>query len=563
MKRSRIEESSVNGYDLVAKCLKAEGTEWIACFPDNPLIEASARIGIRPIVFRQERGAINAADGYSRQSAGKKVGVFVSQSGPGVENSFGGIAQAWGYAVPLLFLPGGSGVGRYDVQPNFSAVKNYEHVSKLAISIDQPGRTAREMRRAFHTLKQGRPGPVVVEMHGDVLGSNIEEAENVYSVPQAILTQPNSNDIKDAIRLLNEARNPVLWVGQGVLYADACQQLMDFVNLAQVPVITTMQAKSAFPDDHALALGSANRTAPKTVFEWLGSADLVFAIGSALTRTGFGLQIPEGKRIVQSTNNAMDINKDYDIELGLVGDAKLTLHCLIDEFKAQVGDNGRPHNESLTEAIRASKRSWLNDWDHKLNSTETPINPYRVINAINNVIDHQRSVVTHDAGNPRDQIMPFYRASKPFGYIGWGKTTHLGYGLPLAIGAKLADPEKFCMNFMGDLAFGHTGTEIETAVRAEVPITTVIVNNGTMGGYDKKLKVAMSKYGVGNQTGEYAAMSRALGATGIVVNRPEEIEPALQSAQRENSEGRTVVVEVITRQDTDFSQYPAHLHSAA
>ena len=179
----------------------------------------------------------------------------------------------------------------------------------------------------------------------------------------------------------------------------------------------------------------------------------------------------------------------------------------------------------------------MNDWTAKLNSSETPINPYRVINAINNVIDHENSVVTHDAGNPRDQIMPFYRASRPYGYIGWGKTTHLGYGLPLAIGAKLADPKKFCMNFMGDLAFGHTGTEIETAVRAEAPITSVIVNNGTMGGYDKKLKVAMAKYGVGNQSGEYAEMSKALGATGIVVTQPEEIEPALKSAQRENKEG--------------------------
>lgn len=273
----------MNGYDLVAKCLKAEKTEWIACFPDNPLIEAAARIGIRPIVFRQERGAINAADGYSRQTAGKKIGVFVSQSGPGVENSFGGIAQAWGDAVPLLFLPGGSGVGKYDIQPNFSAVKNYEHVAKLAISIDQPNRISREMRRAFHTLKQGRPGPVVVELHGDVLNQQMPEDMDSYVVPQAMTTQPNMNDVKDAVRLLIEARNPVLWVGQGVLYAEACDQLMEFVELAQVPVITTMQGKSAFPDNHPLALGSANRTAPKMVFEHLGNADLVLAIGSALT----------------------------------------------------------------------------------------------------------------------------------------------------------------------------------------------------------------------------------------------------------------------------------------
>lgn len=546
----------MNGFDVVAQCLKSEGVEWMACFPDNPLIEASARIGIRPIVFRQERGGINAADGYSRQKAGKTIGVFASQSGPGVENSFGAIAQAWGDAVPLLFLPGGSGVGRYDVTPNFSAAKNYEHVSKLAISIDQPNRVTREMRRAFHTLRQGRPGPVVVEMHGDVLGQEAPENMPPYRPSHEMRTCPNRNDVKDAVKLLLEAENPVIWAGQGVLYAEATNELRTLAELAQIPVITTMQAKSSFPDSHPLALGSANRTAPKAVFSWLGKADVVLAIGSGLTRTSFGQEIPSGKRLIHSTVSAEDINKDYEAEVGLVGDAKLTLEGLIDEVKASVGDNGRPSDETLAKAIATCKKEWLEDWAPKLTSSETPINPYRVINGINATINHANSVVTHDAGNPRDQIMPFYTATEPYGYIGWGKTTHLGYGIPLAIGAKIANPEKFCLNFMGDLAFGHTGTEIETAVRAEVPITTVVVNNGTMGGYDKKLKVAMSKYGVGNQTGDYAGMGRALGATGILVEQPEEIEPALVKAQRENDEGRVVVIECKTRQDTQFSLYP-------
>lgn len=127
----------MNGFDLVAQCLKAEGVTWMACFPANPLIESVAKLGIRPIVFRQERGGINCADGFSRQTAGKQIGVFASQSGPGVENSFGGIAQAFGDAVPLLFLPGGSGTNSYDVSPNFSATRNYAHITKLALSIDR------------------------------------------------------------------------------------------------------------------------------------------------------------------------------------------------------------------------------------------------------------------------------------------------------------------------------------------------------------------------------------------------------------------------------------------
>jgi len=327
-------------------------------------------------------------------------------------------------------------------------------------------------------------------------------------------------------------------------------------ELAQIPVITTMQGKSTFHDDHPLALGSANRTAPKGVYKWLGESDVLFAIGSGLTRTSFGLDIPDGKFLIQGTSSAEDINKDYQISVGLVGDAKLILEAMIDELKAQVGDAGRAANADLMAEIARIKSEWLAEWQPYLNADESPINPYRVVHEINQVIDHEKSVVTHDAGNPRDQIMPFYKATVPHSYIGWGKTTHLGYGIPLMIGAKLADPSKFCMNFMGDLAFGHTATEIETAVRAEVPITTVVINNQTMGGYNEKMPVAMEKFGAGNQSGDYAGMARAMGATALKVDKSSEIASALLKAQRENLEGRVTVIEIATKQFAKFSQYP-------
>lgn len=545
----------MNGFDLVAQCLKAEGVTWMACFPANPLIESVAKLGIRPIVFRQERGGINCADGFSRQTAGKQIGVFASQSGPGVENSFGGIAQAFGDAVPLLFLPGGSGTNSYDVSPNFSATRNYADITKLALSIDRIDRTTKQMQRAFHALRQGRPGPVVVEMHFDVLGQPINEAGPAYRPSKSMRSAPSRADIKDAVKALLKAKNPVIWVGQGVLYAEATAELRTLAELTQIPVITTMQAKSAFPDDHALALGSANRTAPKMVWKWLGESDLVCAIGSALTRTGFGIDIPDNKILIHSTVSSEDINKDYTVDIGMVGDAKLTLELMIDEVKAEIGEQGRETNQTLVNTIAATKAAWLAEWAPLLNSDETPINPYRVVNEINQAVDHENTVMTHDAGNPRDQLMPFYKATTPYGYIGWGKTTHLGYGIPLVMGAKLANPEKFCMNLMGDLAFGHTGMEIETAVRAEIPITTLIINNRTMGGYDKYMPTAMEKFGAGNQSGDYAGVARALGAKAINVSEVAAIGPAIKEARNANKDGKVVVIEVSTRQDTRFSQY--------
>ena len=545
----------MNGFDVIARCLKAEGVEWMGCFPNNPLIEAAAKVDIRPIVFRQERGGLNAVDGYARTTGGKQVGIFASQSGPGVENSFGGIAQAFGDAVPMIFLPGGAGLKSYDVAPNFSATSNYKDVTKLAISIDRPDRTSTQMQRAFHTVRQGRPGPVMVEMHPDVMMREVDESSFDYRPSKPMRSAPSYGDAKDAVKALLEADNPVILAGQGVLYAHAYAELMTFAELTQIPVVTTMQAKSAFPDDHPLALGSANRTAPKTVWKWLGESDTVFAIGSGLTRTTFGIDVPPGKFLIHGNIAAEDINKDYTVDIGLVGDAKLTLEMMIDIVKGEVGEGGRPANQGLTDSIAAVKAEWLEEWAPLLTSDETPINPYRVINEINNTIDHANSIVTHDAGNPRDQIMPFYKATVPFGYIGWGKTTHLGYGIPLAIGAKIADPSKFCLNFMGDLAFGHTGMEMETAVRAEVPITTVVINNRTMGGYDAYMPVAMEKYGAGNQGGDYAGVALALGAKTWRVDGVAGIAPALEAAQIANKEGHVAMIEISTRQDTRFSIY--------
>jgi thiamine pyrophosphate-dependent acetolactate synthase large subunit-like protein len=202
------------------------------------------------------------------------------------------------------------------------------------------------------------------------------------------------------------------------------------------------------------------------------------------------------------------------------------------------------------------KAEWLAEWQPLLTLDETPINPYRVVADINAVVDHENSVITHDAGNPRDQVMPFYKATTPFGYIGWGKTTHLGYGIGLMMGAKMADPSRFCMNVMGDLAFGHTAMDIETAVRSSIPITTLILNNLTMGGYDHHMPTAMEQYGAGNQSGDYAGVAKALGATAIKVDEVAGIGLAIQQAQQANENGEVVVIEVMTRQDTRFSMYP-------
>jgi len=546
----------MNGYTAISKILKKEGVDWIACFPNNPLIEAVAKEGIRPIMFRQERGGIMAADGYSRTMMGKKFGVFACQGGPGAENSYGGIAQAFADSVPIMFIPDGIPLINSDVSPSFISSKNFTDITKWSKSINDSKRIVPLMKRAFHSLKNGRPSPVLIEMHRDHMTQEISNFKQ-YNSPHQSKFFPTDDFIESAVKLLIESENPIIWSGQGVLYSSATEELKELSSLLSIPVITTMPGKSSFDERNPLSLGSANRTAPKTVWKYLGISDTVFAIGSSLTITNYGITIPEGKKIIHSTNNYEDINKDYDVEIPLLGDSKLVLQkmieCIKNNYKKYITSDAK--KGVICSEIKKVKDEWIKEWNFLLNSNMNPINPYRIVNEINKNIDHENTIVTHDAGHPRDQMMPFITATNPGSYIGWGKSTHLGYGIPLMIGAKIAEPEKFCINFMGDGAFGMSGLDIETSQRSGNPITTVVMNNGTMGGYPQNYPQSIEKFQTIKMTGNYAKIAEGMGAKGISVEEPNEIKNAILDARKFNDDGYSVLIDIKTQPELKMSNY--------
>ena len=543
----------MNGIEAVARILKTEGVEWIACYPSNPLIEAVAKEGIRPILFRHERGGIMAADGFSRQMQGKAFGVFCMQGGPGSENSMGAIAQAWSSNIPILLLPTGLPLDRLQVRPTFNAVRNYEGFTISAEAILRPDQVANVMRRAFHSLRNGRPGPVLVEMTGDVCAEEVPPEGLDYTSPKYARQAPSRGDVKDAVKALLGAKNPMIWAGKGVLHAGASALLTEFAELTNIPVYTTMPGKSAIDERHPLALGAGSGATTGPARKWLDESDALFAIGSSLTFTQYGQAIPKGKVIIHSVLSVEDINKDHSADIGLPGDANLVLEMMIDEVKAELGEDGRGDVNNVKDAIAAEQKRWMEEWLPLLTEDSAPMSPYRVVWDIHNTLDRENSIVTHDAGHPRDAIVPFYGATVPGSYVGWGKTTHLGYGIPLMIGSKMAKPDKFCLNFMGDGAFGMSGLDIETSVRANLPITTVVLNNGGMGGYDRSLPTALEVFGTSSMTGNYAKIAEGMGAIGIEVDTPDALVPALQRAQRENADGNTVLLDVKTHFEMRFS----------
>ncbi|MYB42108.1 MAG: thiamine pyrophosphate-requiring protein [Chloroflexi bacterium] len=545
----------MNTMEAVAQILKREGVEWVSCFPSNNLIEEVAKVGIRPIMFRQERGALMAADGFSRMRDREGFGVAITQGGPGSENSMGGLAQAYADNVPILYLPGGSSLADRSVPPNFAPAHTYKSVSVHAEAIYTADSAPSVMRRAFHALRNGRPGPVVVEIPADVSVAQLSSSELSYQPPKRHPTTPSQGDVRDAVTALLGARKPVIWSGMGVLMAGASAALTELAELVEVPVYCTMPGKSGFDERHPLALGAGSASTTLQARTWLQESDVLLAVGSSLSLTSYGQPIPEGKLIVQNTESVEDINKDHTVDIGLPGDARLTIEALIEEVKAQIGEQGRKGQSSVVAEIAELKGRWMAEWADLLKSDDRPINTYRVIGELERGLDHENSIVTHDAGAPRDTIMPFYTATAPHSYVGWGKSTHLGYGIPLMIGAKLAKPDKFCLNFMGDGAFGMSGLDIETAVRAGAPITTVVLNNGGMATYPGGYPVAREEFGATEMTGNYAEIAQGLGAVGIVVTEPDAVAGAIEDARRHNAEGRAVLLDIHTNLEARRSQF--------
>ena len=545
----------MNGIQAIARILKIEEVEWLACYPSNPLIEAAAQEGIRPIAFRHERGAIMAADGYSRTSDRRRFGVAAVQSQAGAENSLGGIAQAFADNVPILVLPGGVDLGQIGVRPNFSAVHNYGGLTRRVEAIYAPDQIAAVMRRAFQVLRNGPPGPVVVEMTADVCAREVPEDSLDYRPPALVRQAPEPDAVRAAVDLLLAAERPLIWSGGGVLFAAATEQLRELAELIEVPVFTTMPGKSSFDERHPLALGAGAGTTTLAAHRRLGEADVLLALGTSLTRTGYGQPIPAGVRIIHNTAALEDINKDETVEVALPGDARLVIEALLEELRARLGAEGRRGTTQLAAEIAAVREEWLGEWTPLLDSDEEPLNTYRVIREIDRTLDRERSIVTHDAGAPRDSIVPFYTATTPHSYVGWGKTTHLGFSIPLLIGAKLAHPDRFCLNLMGDGAFGMSGMDIETSARAGVPITTVVLNNGGMATYPGGFPTAREQYGVSQMTGNYAQIAEGMGAVGIEVHTPAELAPALGRAQQLNADGRTVLIDVHSNMEARRSRW--------
>ena len=544
----------MNGAGVIAEILKREGTEFLSCYPRNPLIEASAALDIRPILCRQERVGVGIADGYSRVKRGKRNGVFAAQAGPGIENAFPGVAQAFSENVPLLVIAGGMPLERQYVRPVFRAANVFQPVTKWSALAHSVQELPDLMRRAYHAMRRGKAGPVLIEVPDEVFTAEYQGRLDYAPVPEQ-RAAPDLAAVKKAAEMLLAAKQPLLWAGQGVHYAKASEQLAVLAELLPAPVVATNPGKSAIADSHPLALGAATRSRSKMFADFMGRADLILAIGSSLTVTNFGPAVPPRKTIIHSSNDPSDINKEYRADHALVGDAALVVDALITELSRRKSGNDHNALAALKADIAAGKKAWLDEWSKHLSSDEVPINQYRVIRDLMRTLDRDNVIITHDSGSPREQLLPFWETTMPGSYMGWGKSTQLGYGLGITMGAKLAAPKKLCVNVMGDAAIGMTGMDIETAARNRIAILTVVFNNGVMAAERDVLKLSTKKYGALTVSGNYSKVAEGLNVASMRVEKPAAIVPAIKNAVAVTESGSPFLLEFVVKEGYDFSRY--------
>lgn len=546
----------------IARILKQEGVQWVSTFPVCCVNNALGEEGIPMVMMRDERYAVAIADALSRVTGGRQIGVCTVMGGlnpAGLQIAYGALAQAFEDSSPLLCIadgmpPGSEGSLHYDLTHSF------HDVTKWVGHIDAPERVPELMRRAFTYLRTGRPGPVLITVPR-ALGEYDPEAHPYWPV-KGWRSAPDSTDVSAAAKAVLAAKCPLIYAGEGIFYADALDELRQFAELVQAPVLTTLKAKSAFPEDHPLSIGVRGEPA----VHFMEACDLVFAIGTSLSVRHFRHAIPDAahKVIVQCTIDELDINRSYAVRHALVGDAKLALRALVGKIAVQIGsvvsNRGEPHrNSALVAEIAAVKAQFKEKYAPLLASDEVPLNPYRVYGDLMQTIDPRNSFVTHDSGNTRDQLSTVYQALIPRGFLGWGNVSTLGFSLAAAAAAKLAYPERQCVNVTGDAGVGYMLGNLEALVRHEIGVTTIHINNGGFAGYGPGF------WGPGHDpytcevcehtVADMSEAAKAIGCYAQDVSEPAEIVPALQRAFAENAGGRPAYLEFICRQYPVFGAW--------
>ena len=527
---------SVIGSYLIARTLKEEGVEalfYLMGGPNFDIVMACQDLGIRTIDFRHEQGAAFAAHAYARVTG--KPGVCTAASGPGTLNLLTGVYTAAIDCAPMVVL-GGAGPVHQIGQEAFQEVDQVgimEPLCKYVHRTTQAARYPEIVSTAYRQATTGRPGPVYIDCGADVLYEELEEDSAPRPSRAARRSSPAAEPgaAREAVDMLANAERPIIFAGGGVFFSGGAAEIEQFVDRTSIPFYTAPMSRGLVPEDHPVSFPGARSTAMR-------EADVVLVIGTRLNwMMQFGSRFAADAKIIQVDIDAAEIGHNRSVDLGIVGDAKAVLSQMVAEAEARESSFAGAQESPWVVKLREYEEKKAVQMAPLLNSDQTPIHPLRLCKEIRDFLD--RDAVLSVDGN---EILHFGRQSIPTFVPGHrlnsGVTGTMGVGLPYGLGAKVAKPDKQVLVLHGDGSMGMNSMEIDTAIRHDLPVVTVVSNNA---GWTARTP---NQRKPGRELGftAFGDMSTALGGYGERVEDPDEIRPALERAF---DSGKPAVVDVI------------------
>ncbi|CAI0983790.1 TPA: glyoxylate carboligase [Serratia marcescens] len=532
----------------------------------NPFYDAMRRHGgIKHYLARHVEGASHMAEGYTRAAAGN-IGVCIGTSGPAGTDMITGLYSASADSIPILCITGQAPRARLHKE-DFQAVdieSIAKPVTKMAVTVQEPALVPRVLQQAFHLMRSGRPGPVLIDLPFDVQMAEIEFDPDTYSSLPAYKPAATQAQIDKALDLLCAAKKPLIIAGGGIHNADAADLLLQLAEICNVPVIPTLMGWGAIPDDHPLMAGMAGlQTSHRYGNANLLDSDLVFGIGNrwANRHTGSVDKYTAGRKVVHIDIEPTQIGRVICPDLGIVSDARIALQMLVDTAKRRFERGELPNRDDWCAACLQRKQTLL----RKTHFDNVPVKPQRVYEEMNRAFGRDACYVT-TIGLSQIAAAQMLHVFEPRHWINAGQAGPLGWTLPAALGVCAADPQRKVVALSGDYDFQFMIEELAVGAQFKLPYIHVLVNNAYLGlirqaqrGFDMDYCVQLSFENINNaEIGEYGVdhvkVAEGLGCKALRVFKPEEIAPAFRQAQELMQQHRVpVVVEIILERVTNIS----------
>jgi acetolactate synthase-1/2/3 large subunit len=538
----------VSGAQALFKALEGEGVDVVFGIPGgailpayDPLIDSS----VRHVLTRHEQGAGHAAEGYAWATG--KVGVCIATSGPGGCNLVTPLADAKMDSVPIVAITGQvpSPVVGNDAFQEADITGITMPVTKHNFLVKSPGEVAQTIREAFHIARTGRPGPVLVDIPKDVL---INETD--WSWPESVdlpgyrpTTKGNRKQVREAVKLILRAERPVLYVGGGVIKADAAAELRELVEAGRLPVVTTLMARGAFPDSHELALGMPGMHGCYTAVTALQKADLLVALGSRFDDrvTGQLSTFAPTAKIVHADIDPAEIGKNRVADVPIVGDVRDIIAKLVAELRHQQEGRGVPDREAWLRMLASWKERYPLRYEQP---DDGLLKPQFAIDRLRELTEGD-AIVVAGVGQHQMWASQFWRFEEPRTWINSGGLGTMGFAVPAALGAKAGRPDRRVVAIDGDGCFQMTAQELATSTTENIPFITAIMNNAYLGmvrqWQELFYKERYSQVYLTHDTPDYVKLAEAYGAVGLRAEHADEVDAVIEKAL--SVQDRSVVID--------------------